>query len=549
MTALADQLLARADDPKPGLLAEDRVVEWRSVVEEVRARAALALALRRPGPFHIGVMLENVPDFVYWLLSTAFSGATVVGVNTTRRGGQLAADIRHTDCQLLVTSDGLRGLLDHETPVAADRMLSVDSADYARVVDEHRGRDVAAAVDESAPALLMFTSGSTGAPKAVICSHARLAATGPRSAEHLGILADDVLYESMPLFHGNAVFANLAPALALGATVALRPTFSASAFLADVRRYGATYFNYVGRALAYVLATPEQPDDAHNPLRLGFGTEASARDREVFERRFGCRLIESYGSSEGVISMARPPGTPDAALGVPNSPTMDVAVLDPETGAECPRAQLDATGRLLNPEAVGELVNRAGVGTFEGYYRNEAATAERIRDGVYWTGDLAYRDADGWFYFAGRSSDWLRVDSENFAAAPVETILLRHPDVVMAAVYAVPDPRTGDQVMAALELRDGASFDAAAVAEFLGGQRDLGTKWAPRFVRVVASMPLTGTHKVDKAPLRRDGWRCADPVWWRPGRELAYRPFTPADAADLTAAFAAAGRSHVLEGS
>jgi len=190
--------------------------------------------------------------------------------------------------------------------------------------------------------------------------------------------------------------------------------------------------------------------------------------------------------------------------------------------------------------------------SFEGYYNNEEANRTRLRGGWYWTGDLAYRDQDGWYYFAGRSSDWLRVDSENFAAAPVERIVARYPGVVMAAVYPVPDARTGDQVMAALELEDGpgrrCQFDGQAFAAFLDSQPDLGTKWAPRYLRVVRAMPVTGTNKVDKGPLRREGWRCAEPVYWRPDRDRPYRPLTAADTEELGAQLAAHGRAHLEPG-
>src|SRR5204862_3535208 len=136
-------------------------------------------------------------------------------------------------------------------------------------------------------------------------------------------------------------------------------------------------------------------------------------------------------------------------------------------GEECPSARFDEHGRLLNPEAIGEMVNKVGAVGFEGYYNNPEAEHARTRNGWYWSGDLGYRDADGFFYFAGRSSDWLRVDSENFAAAPVERILFRHPDVVMEAVYAVADAHGGDQVMAALELSEGARLGPGAFVDLL----------------------------------------------------------------------------------
>jgi fatty-acyl-CoA synthase len=395
--------------------------------------------------------------------------------------------------------------------------------------------------------LLLFTSGSTGAPKAVVCTTGRLAVIATGATQSIGIEPDDVLYQSMPMFHGNAIMANLAPAVALAAPVALRRRFSASQFLADVRRFNATYFNYVGRSLAYVLATPETATDGDNALRLGFGTEASQRDRAEFERRFGCALTESYGSSEGVISTYRPPGTPANSVGIPRPrPGSDVAVINPDTGEECPPAQIGSHGRLTNAsEAIGEIVDRSGAPGFEGYYRNEEAMSDRLRDGWYWTGDLAYRDADGYLYFAGRSNDWLRVDSENFATGPIEAILSRHPDVVMAAVYATPDPRTGDEVMCALELKDGTDFDAEAFGDFLAAQEDLGTKWAPRFVRVVESMPLTATNKVNKAPLRAEGWTTGE-VWWRTSSQPNYERFNEAAQAAHRQAFATHDRSHLL---
>src|SRR5581483_3755598 len=439
---VAELLLARAGDDHPGLLFGDESWSWRQVVAESAGRATLATELRRDGPFHVGILLENGPEYLFWLGGAALSGATVVGINPTRRGSELAHDIRHTDCQLIVTdADGRNTLSDLDTGVDDDRILIVDAGSRG-----NRGRistPISSGLpDPAALIVLLFTSGSTGAPKAVKCTQGRLAAIGQRASELYGFRRDDVCYCSMPLFHGNAVMAVWAPVLTVGATFATRPKFSASGFLPDVRKFKATYFNYVGKSLAYILATPEQPDDADNTLERGFGTEASERDITEFERRFGCRVVEGYGSSEGGAIVTRVPDMPAGSLGRQSHD--QTVVVDPETAEECPRARFDEQGRLLNHEAIGEIVNKAGAAGFEGYYNNAEAEEARTRNGWYWSGDLGYRDEDGFFYFAGRSSDWLRVDSENFAAAPVERILFRHPDVVMAAVYAVPDPHGGD---------------------------------------------------------------------------------------------------------
>ena len=544
---VAALLEARAADDRPGLHHDGHTWTWRHVVAESRRRAAVARAARRAGPFHIGVLLDNVPEYLYWLGGAALAGATVVGINPTRRGEELARDIRFTDCGLIVTDAAGAALLEGlDTGVPAHRTLLVDAARAPGAPGV-----AAAGAEGAAPApedllLLLFTSGTTGDPKAVRCTQGRLAAIAGRAATAYGFRPDDVCLCPMPLFHGNAVMALWAPALAVGASVALAGRFSASRFLDDVRACGATRFTYVGKALAYILATPERPDDAENTLEQGFGTEASAPDRAAFERRFGCRLVEGYGSSEGGTSINVTPDTPPGSLGLP-PPGDDLAVIDPETGRECERARVDGDGRLHNAAtAIGEIVSRSGARGFEGYYKNPAGDAERVRRDWYWTGDLGYRDEAGFFYFAGRGSDWLRVDSENFAAAPVERIVERHPDVAAAAVYAVPDPRSGDQVMAAVELRPGAAFDPDGFADFLRRQPDMGTKWAPRFVRLVPALPLTATGKITKAPLRAEAWRCPDAVYWSPGRGgPRYRLLTEHDRGALAAQFERHGRGAV----
>lgn len=535
---------ARADDDSPALRVEDAIWSWREVVAESSARAALLTAMGAGAPLHVGVLLENVPEYVFVLGGAALSGSVVVGINPTRRGDELARDIRHTDCRFVLTDRAQAPLLDG-LDLGGAEVVVVDEPAWAKRVAEHAG----AALPSMLPSpdtlvLLMFTSGSTGAPKAVRMTQGRAARTAAASA--VAFTNDDVLYCAMPLFHGNALLANLFPAAVKGASVVLRPRFSASAFLPDVRLHGCTYFNYVGRALSYILAQPEAPDDADNTLKWGLGSEASPSDVEEFRRRFRCYVVEGYGSSEGAVVIQPFPGMPPEALGRPKE-GQDVGVHDPATGEECPRAIFDENRRLLNAaEATGEIVGRDVLSSFEGYYANPDADAERSRNGWYWTGDLGYRDEDGTFYFAGRSADWLRVDGENFAAAPVERILGRFPGVAAVVVYAVPDPRTADQVMAALELDEGAAFDPVGFAQFLANQPDLGTKWAPRFVRIVDALPLTATRKIDRKPLRQERWTTADPVWWRPTTAEPYRLLDGADIDDLHHAFEAAGRAGML---
>ncbi|MEV7375888.1 AMP-binding protein [Streptomyces sp. NPDC090301] len=530
-------------DHRIGLRDEHHALTHHQVAAGAAARAALLVDLMPPlpgGEPHLGILLDNTPEYPLWLGAAALAGAAVAGINPTRRGAELARDIRHTACRVLVTQRAHLPLLDG-LPLPGVRILVTDTDAYRELLAPYGSARPGDArlgpVRPDSRFLLSFTSGSTGAPKAALCSQGRLAAAGASLAAHFSVGRDDVHYVCMPMFHGNAVIADWAPALVAGAGVALRARFSASRFLSDVRGFEATYFTYVGRAVQYLLATPPTPEDRAHRLRLGFGTEAGAVDAARFRERFGVPLVEGYGSSEGGASIQRTPDTPPGAVGRA-APADDLLVVDAETGRECEAARFSPEGRLLNAaEAVGELVNR-GRSAFEGYWRNPEAQAARLRDGWYWTGDLFYRDADGFLYFAGRTDDRLRVDSENLAAAMIEHILARWDRAAGVAVYAIPDPVAGDQVMAALALRDGEVFDPAEFAGFLAAQRDLGTKMPPRFVRVMPELPLTATNKIHRVALRRESFLCEDPVWWRPTPGAPYEPLTPAATAALRGEYA-----------
>lgn len=470
----------------------EQFISWRRHIQDgADVAAALRARLDPDRPPHVGLLLGNTPFFCTMLVAAALSGIVPVGLNPTRRGAALRRDIDHADCQLVLT----------DTPGGIDAVETVDveSPSWAAELDTFRDSPVRFGTpDPTDLFMLIFTSGTSGDPKAVRCTHAKVAIPGVMLAQRFGLGPADTCYLSMPLFHSNAIMAGWAPAAAAGASIALRRKFSASGFFGDIRRFGATYANYVGKPLSYVLATPEQPDDADNPLRVAYGNEGAARDIERFAQRFAVQVVDGFGSSEGGVSIARTPETPDGALG----PLIGgVAIVDVDTGEQCP------------PGVVGELVNTAGSGQFHGYYKDPEAEAQRMAGGVYHTGDLAYRDTDGFAYFAGRLGDWMRVDGENLGTAPIERVLLRYPDVTEVAVYPIPDPAVGDQVMAALVMGDGAAFDQEKFRAFLAEQPDLGVKQWPAFVRVGTALPRTETFKVIKRQLSAEGVDCDDPVF------------------------------------
>ncbi|MGB7146084.1 fatty-acid--CoA ligase FadD1, partial [Mycobacterium sp.] len=498
----------------------DQTWTWREHLAEAAAEASALIGLADTGrPLHVGALLGNSPAMLRSMAAAGLGGYVLCGINTTRRGAGLLSDIRRADCQLLLADSDHLPLLDG---------LDLDGITVLDVASQ-RYLDAAAAAPPLVPwrevepgdtLMMIFTSGTSGDPKAVRFVHVMAILCGASLIGQFDITAADVCYLSMPLFHSTGVAAGWAVAIGSGATM-VPAQFSTSRFLADIRRHSVTYMNYVGKPLALVLASPERDDDADNTLRVAFGNEATDRDIDEFARRFGCRVVDSFGSSEFAVIITREDGTPAGSIG---KGYPGVAVYHADTVTECAPAVFGPNGALANfDDAVGELVNTQGAGPFSGYYNDPTATSERIRHGMYWSGDLAYQDTDGWIYLAGRTADWLRVDGENLAAAPIERILQRLAPINQVAVYGIPDDEVGDQVMAAVVLNVGQSLTPVEFEKFLATQADLSPKAWPRFVRINSGLPHTATRKILKRELIQAGVTAAGgALWQRVGRGTAY---------------------------
>lgn len=476
-----------------GVYFEDSFTSWRDHLQHGAAIAAALRARLDPArPPHVGVLLENTPFFSAVLVAAGMSGIVPVGLNPVRRGDALRRDIARADCQLVLAdanSAGTLGDIEH---------LNVDSAAWADEVAAHRGAPIV--FRSASPAdlfMLIFTSGTSGEPKAVKCSHGKAAIAGVTMTQRFGLGRDDVCYVSMPLFHSNAVLVGWAVAAACQGSMALRRKFSASGFCRTCAATGPpTRTTWASRCLTCW------------PRRSGPTTPRTRCARCTATR--ACPPTSSASPAGSGASCRTGSAPPRAAWPSPAPPTRR-----PARWACCRRVSTSSIPIPARPApgVVGELVNTAGPGRFEGYYNDEAAEAERMAGGVYHSGDLAYRDEAGYAYFAGRLGDWMRVDGENLGAAPIERVLLRHPDVTEVAVYPVPDPTVGDQVMAALVLAPGAEFDDEKFRAFLAEQPDLGPKQWPSYVRISTELPRTVTFKVLKRQLAAQGVDCGDPVW------------------------------------
>lgn len=566
----AELLRANASDPvigaKPAIHWAAQTWTHGEYVAESQRWAQLFLSRRQSRadgsddrPLHVGLLLDNTPDYLFALGGAALSGSTIVGMNHTRVGEHLLRDLIHTDVDLLITEpthlpevEAIAGQLNQCELLVSNRFPSETAADQPKRIKAGDLEAALTAVSDADPGIqpsaetpwaLIFTSGTTSAPKAVICSQRRLLTTGNRLASLLELGPTDVGYICMPLFHSNALMVGWMPSLVAGCAVGLRRKFSASHWLEDVRQYQATYFNYTGKPLSYLVATAELADDAENSLRVAFGNEGSPQVIEQFSERFGVKVIDAFGSTEGAIAVNRDAVPRQGAMGIAGE---SIAIIS-EQGEPCAAAEFDAAGSLLNPaECIGEIVNTAGAGPFEGYYNNDEATAAATRKGWYWSGDLGYLDQDRYLYFAGRTSDWIRVDGENFASGPIDAALSSHPDFVLAVAYGVPDVHAGDQVMAAVVMRPETEFDPSEFAVWLDGSAAVMTKWRPRYVRVAQTLPTTGTNKVLTRRLSTQKYRRSeigsDQLWVRERGDAVYREFTSSDEQQLHTELQQAGR-------
>ena len=357
-------LRRNAEDPelrdRPAVKFADRVWTHAEYVGESMRWANLFLE-RKPTDraLHVGVLLDNTPDYLFALGGAALSGSAVVGVNHTRRDEHLLRDIEHTHCDVVVTEPRHAPLLEPIAKGLPEVLMSnryPDAGDPATSL----GADLDAALDAMAttdPGIepgpdtlwgLIFTSGTSDAPKAVICTQRRFLVTGNRMTIIMGLGPDDVGYICMPLFHSNALMVGWAPSIVLGASVGLARRFSASRWLADIRHYGSTYFNYTGKPLAYIMSTPEKPDDADNPLRVAFGNEGSPEIVDAFARRFGVEVIDAYGATEGGVAVNRDAEERAGALGQVGE---NVQVVDEDGQGAAPRRASTSTAGWSTPRS------------------------------------------------------------------------------------------------------------------------------------------------------------------------------------------------------
>ena len=495
-------------------------------------------AQRKKSPsarFHVAFFMQNTPEALYLLGGCALTNATLVGINNAQTGARLAADVRNADVDVIFVDDapqprtersflaslvradqrfGLPGLFPDF--VIARRRLPEGHPPMIRTLDEALahfgpGELTPSPLDENAPGMIIFTSGTTGAPKGIEIRWKKLVDVGVLCTTLMGYDASDVGYVCMPLNHSNSLYLNLMPALLNGATIFLRRRFSARSFVRDIEDAGVTLWNSVGDPVAYVLNTvgPEA-DYRHLSLRMVISTGTNAANRVAFARIFGLQMFaEAYGATEvGVVTLVTPE-TPDYSVGMVVS-GKDVRICNELTDEMCEPAQVDGAGRIINfDEAVGEVVVRQaslGASAFSGYYNLPEQSAEAVDGrGFYHMGDLGamveINDHRHLIFMGRTGTARLRSRGENFSAACIERLLLDHPGVVGCAVIGVPhtDSTENDNPLFVLEVQRPERFDVGLFLRYC--YEELPDYTRPGFIRLRTGLPRTDTHKIKKSAL------------------------------------------------
>ncbi|HVQ98810.1 MAG TPA: long-chain-acyl-CoA synthetase FadD6 [Mycobacterium sp.] len=495
-------------------------------------RYAAVLAARGVGRGDVvGVMLRNSPNAVLLMLAIVKCGAVAGMLNYHQRGDVLAHSVGLLDAKVLIAEADLVNAVS-ESGADADPLV-IEELERLAATAPTGNPASASAVLAKDTAFYIFTSGTTGHPKASVMTHYRwLRALAAFGGLGLRLHGNDTLYSCLPLYHNNALTVAVGSVLNSGATLALGKSFSASRFWDEVIAYDATAFIYIGEICRYLLNQPPKPTDRAHKVRLIAGNGLRPEIWEDFTRRFGiARVCEFYAASEGNTAFINVFNMPRTA-GVSPLPLAYVEY-DPDTGAPL----RDASGRVrrVPPGEPGLLISPVNrLQPFDGYTDPAASEKKLIRnafrDGDCWfnTGDVMSPQGMGHAAFVDRLGDTFRWKGENVATTQVEAALACDESVEECNVFGVEIPRTGGRAgMAAIKLRDGAEFDGKSLAHTVYEQ--LPSYALPLFVRVVQTMEYTTTFKSRKVDLREQAYSSdiTDPLYVLAGRDEGYVPYYP----------------------
>ncbi|MBK8247859.1 MAG: AMP-binding protein [Gemmatimonadetes bacterium] len=442
----------------------------------------------------VGVMLPNGLDFPLAWLGIAKAGAVLVPLNTQYRAHDLAYTLGDAGVRLVLADPtfvpvlAACGATAYE--VAAGQLAVPGQGGIGVALNAApTGGDIAVGPDDLLN--IQYTSGTTGDPKGCMLTHEYWLLLSARAARFASMTRDDVALTAQPFYYMDPQW-NVGMCLAAGCSLVILPRFSASTFWRSVKATGTTFFYVLGTMPVFLLKQPPDPAvERGHRVRFVSCSGIVPQLHAAFEERWGVPWREAFGMTETGVDLVVPV---DDVASVGSG-----AVGRPVEGKDA--RVVDAEGHPLGDDEVGELCVR-GRGMMRGYWNKPEATAERIRDTWLHTGDLAWRDARGYYHLVGRLKDMIRRGGENISAAEVEGVLAEHPAVRAAAVMSVPDELRGEEVKAFVQRQEGAAVDPADLVAFVRDR--LAAFKVPRFIEFVDDFPRTPSERVAKHQLVRD---------------------------------------------
>jgi carnitine-CoA ligase len=488
------ELVRGAVEEVPGkawLHSDDGVLTFGAAFARVERAASALRALGVGVGDRVVITPRNTPDYLLSWFALMEVGAIQVPINPKSTVDEVAGFVRQVAPKLVVTDAGLASIVGQAIETVGASMPVVDIAALYDATPDGIGP---ANLDERDVAVMIPTSGTTGRSKLVMQTHLAYVMAGEGFPFWMRLTGDDRLMTSLPLFHINAPAYSTLGSIQARAGLVLLPGFSASSFLDQARRYGATEFNSIGAMLEILVRQPPRADDADNPIRLCYTGPSPDREHQLeIEERFGFEIVCGYALSETPYALVwrhgeRPYGTLGSAR---QHPTLghinDARVMNDD--------------KVVEPGGEGELELR-NPAIMRGYYEMPDETAAVIVDGWLRTGDLVRVNDDETYTFLGRKKEVIRRRGENLSPAEVEATLDRHPDVAEAAVIGVPSDLSEEDVKAFVVAAPGATPDLAALHAF--AQEHLAAYKVPRYFELVAELPHTATDRLAKHRLSRD---------------------------------------------
>ena len=486
---------------KPYILHEDLKVSFREFdMATCRAANGLAAHGAKPGD-GIAILMGNCVEYLYLFYGMSRGGFYSVPINVALRGEGLRYILTHSDVKFLVVDDTLYPrFAELESPVGV-----IEKVFVRRTTEESLPAGVNSldelldapsekpgiTLDPEAMTFLMYTSGTTGFPKGVVNRNRSVNIDGFKLLTSIVYKPDDVLYTCLPLFHANALILTAGFAMVAGLPFGLEKRFSASRFWDSIRRYGGTTYNALGAMIPILMKQPERPDDGDNPVRMVFSAACPANLWEAFEKRFGVKIFEGYGAVDGGGVLIWNLG--DGPVGsVGRVLNVEWKLVD-EDNKEVPQGE------------IGELITKVvdkKTGGVE-YYKNPEASQKKIRKDWLHSGDLFYADKDGYLYFVDRKTDSMRRRGENISSFEVENIVEKHPAVAECAAFGVPSELGEDEVMIWVKPWEGLELDPRDVIQHCAD--NMAYFMVPRYIDVVDDIPRTGTFRVQKANMKKQG--------------------------------------------